>query len=135
MSTLVSIAVVVATVLVTEALVDGWIGEAGRFWFGIGGLALLVLASILIKASGIEAMTRYLRTAVIGAGIGAVLDRAGLRLGWLRSALRLFGVETDREGGPVEGRQVPRTVGPLFITGWATSLIGFGMLWTGVFAE
>lgn len=131
MSTLVSVVVVVATVLVTEALVDDWTGEAGRFWFGVGGVGLLLLAGALVKASGIEALTRYLRVAVIGAGMGAALDRAGLRLGWLRSGLRLFGIETEPRARA--GTQGPAVIGWLWWSGWAAMLVGLGMVWTGVF--
>jgi hypothetical protein len=127
----VSIAVVVAVAFGTEALVDGWIGEARRIWVGLGGVALLVLSGALVKASGVEAMTRYLRSAVVGAGIGAALDKAGLRLGWLRGGLRLFGVETEPTATGTA--QVPRFTGWLWWTGWAAMLVGLGMVWTGMF--
>lgn len=133
MSTLVSIAVIVVTAFATEWVVDGWIGEAGRFWVGIGGVGLLALAGVLIKASGIEALVRSVRNAVIGAGIGAALNQAGQRLGWLRSGLRMIGIETDAHGGPDEARRGPGVVGSLFQSGWVASLIGLGMVWTGIF--
>ncbi|WP_137112394.1 hypothetical protein [Rhodobacter sp. SY28-1] len=127
----VSIAVVVAVAFGTEALVDSWLGEARRLWIGLGGLALLVLSGALVKASGVEAMTRYLRSAMVGAGIGAALDKAGLRLGWLRSLLRLFGIETKPQA--TGGAQGPRVTGWLLWSGWAALLVGLGMVWTGMF--
>lgn len=133
MHTLMSIAVVVVVAFATEWLVDGWLGEAWRFWIGLGGVGLLLLAGALVKASGVEALTRFLRNAVIGAGIGAALNRAGLRLGWLRSALRLIGIETERKAGQPEVMQGPRISGWLLWSGWTASLAGFGMVWTGMF--
>lgn len=129
---LVSIAVVVAVAFGSEALIDGWLGEARRFWIGLGGLALLVLSGVLVKASGVEAMTRYLRNAVVGAGISAALDKAGLRLGWLRRLLRLFGVETEPQA--IGSTQELRFTGWLWWAGWAAMLVGLGMVWTGAFA-
>jgi hypothetical protein len=133
MHTLVSIAVVVAVAFATEWLVDGWLDEAWRFWIGLGGVGLLFLAGALVKASGVEALTRYLRNAVIGAGIGAALDRAGLRLGWLRSALRLIGIETEPQTDSSGAARGPSITGWLLWSGWAASLLGFGMVWTGMF--
>jgi hypothetical protein len=133
MNALVSIAVVVAAALATEWLVDGWLGEARRIWVGIAGVGLLVLASALVKASGVEALTRYLRGVLIGAGIGAVLDRLGLKLPWLRNGLRLTGIETEPQTVRPEARRGPRVTGWLLWSGWATSLLGFGMVWTGMF--
>lgn len=127
----VSIAVVVAVAFGTEALVDSWLGEERRLWIGLGGLALLVLSGALVKASGVEAMTRYLRSAVVGAGIGAALDKARLRLGWLRSILRLFGIETELQA--TGGAQGPRFTGWLLWSGWAALLVGLGTVWTGMF--
>ena len=135
MQTLVSIAVVVAVALATEWLVDSSLGEARRFWVWIAGAAMLLVCGALLKASGVEALTRYLRNVLIGAGIGAVLDRAGLRLTWLRRGLRLFGIETEaaKPGSP-EASQGPRVFSGLLWAGWGASLIGVGMIWTGVFA-
>jgi hypothetical protein len=132
MHTLVSIAVVVAVSFATEWLVDGWLGEAWRIWIGLGGVGLLLLAGALVKASGVEALTQYLRSAVVGAGIGAALDKAGLRLDWLRRALRLIGIETEPQA--TEGTQGPRFTSWLWWAGWAATLVGFGMAWTGMFA-
>jgi hypothetical protein len=131
MHTLVSIAVVVAVAFATEWLVDGWLGEAWRIWIGLGGVGLLLLAGALVKASGVEALTRYLRSAVVGAGIGAALDKAGLRLDWLRRALRLIGIETEPQA--TGGAQGPQFTGWLLWSGWAASLVGLGTVWTGMF--
>ena len=79
MSTILSIAVVLATAFATEWLVDTRLGEAQRHWVLILGLGLLVLATALVKASGIQELTRFLRRVVIGAGIGAALRWAGVR--------------------------------------------------------
>jgi hypothetical protein len=133
MSTILSIAVVVATALGAEWLVDSWLGEAWRIWIGLGGIALLLLAGALVKASGIDALTRFLRNAVIGAGIGAVLNRLGLRLAWLRRALGLVGIETEPAAGSQDSWRAPRMAGGLLWAGWAASLIGSGMTWTGLF--
>ena len=129
---LLSIAVIGATVFGTEWLVDGWLGEARRFWVTVLGIALLALAGALVKASGINALTRYLRSAVIGAGLGAALKRTGLQLPWLRRGLRMAGVETEPEGQP---KPAPRWSGIsewLLRLGWAGTLVGIGMVWTGV---
>lgn len=133
MHTILSIAVVVAVAFATEWLVDGWLGEARRIWIGLYGVGLLLLAGALVKASGVEALTRYLRRVLIEAGIGAVLDRAGLRPDWLRSGLRLIGIETDPRAEQIEISQGPRIIGWLLWSGWAASLVGFGMVWTGMF--
>jgi hypothetical protein len=135
MHTLLSIAVIVAVAFASEWLVDTRLGEARRMWIGLGGVGLLVLAGALVKASGVEALTRYLRSVLIGAGIGAVLDRAGLRLTWMRRGLRLIGIETEaaKPGSP-EASQGPRVFSGLLWAGWGASLIGVGMIWTGVFA-
>lgn len=135
MHTLLSIAVIVAVAFASEWLVDTRLGEARRMWIGLGGVGLLVLAGALVKASGVEALTRYLRSVLIGAGIGTVLDRLGLRLTWLRRGLRLIGIETEAaKPGSSEVSQGPRVFSGLNGAGWGASLIGVGMIWTGVFA-
>lgn len=134
MLTLLSIVVVVVVAFATEWLIDAWLGEAARLWIGLGGFTLLILSGALVKASGVEALTRYLRQAVIGAAIGAALDRAGLRLAWLRSGLRLVGIETERRDGHAEPRQAQRLSAWLLWSGWAAMLVGLGLVWTGVFA-
>ncbi len=134
MDILLSIALIAATVFASDWLVDGWLGEDRRFWIALGGIALLVLAGALVKASGINELTRILRTALIGAGIGAVLNRLGLRLPWLRSGLRMVGVETEPEKRPPEALRGLRLNGWLLWTGWAGSMVGLGMVWTGMFA-
>lgn len=131
MLTIVSIAVVVVTTFAAEWMVDGWIGEEGRFWFGIGGVGLLVFAGVLIKASGIEALTRCLRDMVLGAGLGAVLSRTGYGPGWLRKGMRRIGVETDPQGGPKSWRE-PRVSGRLLWLGWGATLVGIALVWTGL---
>jgi hypothetical protein len=133
MAALVSIAVVVATAVLAEWIVDGWLGEARRFWLWLGGIGLLVLGGALVKASGVEALTRYLRTALLGAGIGAAMNRAGLRLGWLRRGLRLFGIETEPHAASTAARPGPRLTGWILWSGWAASLVGLGLVWTGMF--
>jgi hypothetical protein len=135
MQTLVSIAVVVAVAYATEWLVDTSLGEARRFWVWIAGVGMLLLSGALVKASGVEALTRYLRSVLIGAGIGAVLDRIGLRLTWLRRGLRLIGIETEaaKPGSPAAW-QGPRIFSGLLWAGWGASLVGIGMIWTGAFA-
>lgn len=134
MSTLVSVAVVVATVFGTEWLVDAWLGEDRRYWMTLAGLALLLLAGALIKASGINEVTRLLRNAVIGAGIGAVLRRLGLRLAWLRGGLRMVGVETEPDQQPQAGLRWSGFSDWLLRLGWGGSLVGLGMIWTGMIA-
>ena len=134
MPTLVSIAVVVATVFGTEWLVDGWLGEGRRYWIALSGIALMVLSGALVKASGINELTRLLRSAVIGAGIGAVLRRTGLGLPWLRSGLRMVGVQTEPETRPQAGLRWSAARNRLLRLGWGGSLIGVGMIWTGALA-
>lgn len=132
MPTLVAIAVVLASVFGTEWLVDTWLGEDRRYWIALAGLAVVVLSSVLIKASGINELTRLLRKMVIGAGIGAVLRRLGLRMTWLRSGLRIFGVETEPELHPQEGFRWSGFNDWVLQLGWGGSLVGMGMLWTGI---
>ncbi|MBL9061934.1 hypothetical protein [Tabrizicola sp.] len=127
-----SLAAVVATAFGTEWLVGSWLGEAWRFWVGVSGAALAALAGALVKASGIGALTRYLRTAVIGAGVGAMLDRTGLRLGWLRRGLWMAGVDTERERRPQPAPAWSGTSEWLLRLGWAGTLVGIGMVWTGM---
>lgn len=131
MSTLFSIAVIAATVFGTEWLVDGWLGEDRRYWVGLVGLALMLLAGALIKASGINELTRFLQKVLIGAGIGAVLRRLGIRAPWLRSGLRLTGSETEPETRPQTLPRWSRLSENLLWLGWAGSLVGIGMIWTG----
>jgi hypothetical protein len=133
MSTILSIAVVLATVFGTEWLVDTRLGEAQRHWVLIGGLGLLVLATALVKASGIEELTRYLRTVLIGAGIGAALRWAGVQATWLRRGLRLVGIETEPETRTQPLPRWSRVSEWLLWAGWAGSLVGIGMVWTGTF--
>ena len=131
-----SIAAIVAAALAGEWLVDHSLGEARRYWVGIGGVALLVGSGALVQASGIDALTRTLRNAVIGAGIGAALKRTGLRLTWLRRGLRWVGVETEPErASEAGGRALPvsRVGGTLLGLGWAGTLVGIGLVWTGIF--
>lgn len=134
MPTLISIAVVVGTAFGAEWLVGTWPGEDRRFWFALAGVGMMVVAGVLVKASGIREVTRILRNAVIGAGIGSGLRRLGLRLPWLRNGLRIAGVETE----PEKRLQAPlRWSGPsewLLRLGWVGSLIGAGLIWTGLFA-
>lgn len=131
MHTLLSIALLVGAVLGSEWLVGAWLGEARRLWVGLGGVGLMVGGGALVQASGIAELTRVLLNLVIGAGIGATQARAGVRLGWLRHGLRWVGVETQAtaEDVPV----VSRFGGWLLTLGWAGSLVGLGMVWTGVF--
>lgn len=123
MHLLLSVTVVVATAFGTEWLVGSWLGEARRFWVGIGGVTLLVLAGALVQASGVAELTRILRNAVVGTGIGAVLRCLGLRQG-------VAGAESP----PDAARPWSRASGWLLTLGWAGTLVGMGMIWTGVFA-
>lgn len=134
MPVLVSIAVIVATVLGTDWLVETWLGEARRFWVALAAIPLLVLSGALVKASGINELSRILRNAVIGAGIGAALRKAGWSMPWLRSGLRVFGVETEPERKIPEPPRWSATSEWLVRLGVAGSLVGVGMIWTGAFA-
>lgn len=118
---LLSIAVVVATAFGTEWLVDGWLGEDRRFWVSLGGVALMVLAGALVKASGINEMVRLVRGAVIGTGIGAVLRWVGLRK-----------AASETEPEPDAPFRWSRASSWLLNLGWAGTLVGIGMVWTGV---
>ena len=130
MHLLLSIALVVAAAFGGAWLVDGWLGEARRVWVGVVGVGLMVGGGALVQASGIAELTRVLRNAVIGAGIGAAQARAGVRLGWLRRGLRRVGVETEATAADVP--VVSRLGGWLLTLGWAGSLVGLGMVWTGM---
>jgi len=120
---LLSIAVVVATAFGTEWLVDGWLGEDRRFWVGLGGVALMLLAGALVKASGINEITRLVRGAVIGAGIGAVLRWVGLR--------KATG-ETRPETPAGAALRWSKASSLLLNLGWMGTLVGIGMVWTAV---
>jgi hypothetical protein len=133
MNLLLSIAIVAAGVFGSEWLVDNWLGEDRRFWVGLAGIALLLLAGALVQASGINELTRVLRNLLIGAGIGAALNRLGLRLGWLRGGLRLFGIKTEPQERPPEFPRWSRSTEVLLTLGWGGSLIGLGVVWTGIF--
>jgi hypothetical protein len=134
MHLLLSIAVIAAAAFGSDWLVDGWLGEDRRFWIALAGITLLVLSGALVKASGINELTRILRNALVGAGIGAVLNRLGLRLPWLRGGLRMVGVETEPETKPQDTLSGLRLSGRLLRAGWAGSMVGLGLVWTGVFA-
>lgn len=125
MHMLLSIAVVVATAFGTEWLVDGWLGEDRRFWVGLAGVALMFLAGALVKASGINEMVRLVRGAVIGAGVDAVRRRLGMR-----NAAGGTDVEAKRD----RSLRWSWASGWLLNLGWVGTLIGMGMIWTGVFA-
>ncbi|MBL9050534.1 MAG: hypothetical protein JNK19_10535 [Tabrizicola sp.] len=131
MFTLLSIAMLLAAAVGAEWVVDGWLGEARRVWVAYAGLALGLLAGAMVKASGFEALSRFLRNAVIGAGIGAALDRLGWKLPWLRRGLRILGIETER--GPQEAPHLTGLGMWLLRLGWVGSLVGLGMIWTGAF--
>jgi hypothetical protein len=128
-----SIALLAATAFAAEWLVDARLGEERRLWVGLAGIAVLLFGGALVKASGINELTRLLRNTLIGAGIGAALNRVGLRLGWLRSGLRMVGVETDPETRPQEALRGLRLSGWLLWLGWGGSMVGLGMVWTGMF--
>lgn len=130
---LLSIAGVAATAIGSEWLVDSWLGEDRRLWLGLAGIALLLLSGALVKASGINELTRMLRTLLIGAGIGAALNRLGLRLGWLRRGLRMVGIETEPDSHNHKGPDAASFGGKLLTAGWAGSLVGLGLTWTGMF--
>jgi hypothetical protein len=133
MNVLLSIALVAAGVFGSEWLVDSWLGEDRRFWVGLAGIALLLLAGALVKASGINELTRLLRNLLIGAGIGAALNRLGLRLGWLRSGLRRIGIETEPYERPPEAPRWSRLSEWLLMLGSAGSMVGLGVVWTWLF--
>lgn len=132
MPVVVSLVIIAGTVVLTETLVDRWIGEDGRLWIGLGGLVLLLLSGFLLKASGLNAVTRALRSAVIKAGLASLLARTGLRLA---GGQRRLGVETAPDAGIEKALTGLRFNGGLLWTGWVASLAGLGMVWTGVFAR
>jgi hypothetical protein len=134
MHLLLSLALITVAIFGSERLVDSWLGEDRRFWVALAGIALLILSGALVKASGINELTRILRTALIGAGIGAALNRLGLRLPWLRGGLRMVGVETETQTRSLDALRGLRLSGWLLWTGWAGSMVGLGLVWTGVFA-
>lgn len=134
MQLILSLAVIGVTILGSEWLVGSWLGEDRRTWVGLAGVAILFLSGALVKASGINELTRVLRNAVVGAGIGAALTRAGLRLGWLRRGLRVIGIETEPKERPPEAPRWSRLSEGLLMLGAAGSLVGGGMIWTGLFA-
>ncbi len=134
MSTVISIAVILATVFGTELLVDTQLGEDRRLWVAYAAIPLMLLSGALVQASGINEVTRLLRNAVLGAGIGAALRRFGLRVPLFRSLLRLFGVETEAETRPAPELRWSRLSEWLLMSGWGLGLVSVGMIWTGAFA-
>lgn len=134
MPTVISILVILATVLGTEWLVDGWLGAERRQWVAYASIPLMLLSGALVQASGINEVTRLLRNAVLGAGIGAALRRFGLRVPLLRSALRLVGVETEPETHPAPKLRWSRLSDGLLTVGYGLGLVSLGMIWTGAFA-
>lgn len=134
MPTVISIAVILATVFGTEWLVDGWLGEARRVWVAYAAIPLMLLSGALVQASGVNEVTRLMRNAVLGAGIGAALKRFGLRVPVLRSALRLVGVETEPEARPGPELRWSRLSEWLLTIGSGLGLVSLGMIWTGAFA-
>ncbi|MGL4238507.1 hypothetical protein [Tabrizicola sp.] len=127
-----SVVMIAAAVFGTEWLVDVWLGEDRRYWIGLAGVAVLLIASAVVKASGIEQLTRALRKALIGAWIGTALGWFGLKLPWLRKGLRIAGIETEPEAQPPQGGlRWSGLSGWLLALGWAGSMIGLGMMWTG----
>ena len=131
MEMVLSIGLVVASAFGSEWLVDGWLGEGRRYWVGLFGFALLLLSGALVKASGINALASLLRRVVIGAGIGAALDRAGVRAPWLRSGLRWVGIETEPQAQ--DGLRGVRVGTRMLWAGSIGTLVGIGLVWTGVF--
>lgn len=134
MPTVISIAVILATVFGTEWLVDSWLGEDRRQWVAYAAIPVMLLSGALVQASGIHEVTRHLRNAVLGAGIGAALRRFGLRVPLLRSALRLFGVETEPQMLSAQDLRWSRLSQWLIMIGWGLGLGAIGMIWTGAFA-
>lgn len=134
MPTVISIAVILAAVFGTEWLVEGWLGEARRHWVALAAIPLMLLSGAMVQASGINEVTRLLRNAVLGAGIGGALRRFGLRVPLLRSALRLAGVETEPDVQTAPGLRWSRLSEWLLMIGTGLGLLSVGMIWTGVFA-
>lgn len=130
MSTVLSLALIIAGVLGSEWLIDHHLGEAARTWIFFGGLGLMAVAYALMQASGVTELMRILRRALLGAHLGAVLRGLGLDRPWLKRALRLIGIETDPQAP--SDKVFPGRFGTWLLTaGWASSLIALGMLWTG----
>lgn len=134
MPTILAIAVVVASVFGSELVVDNWLGEERRRWVAYAAIPLMVLSGALVQASGINELTRILRNAVLGTGIGAALQRIGLRVPLLRSLLRRIGVETEPASQPAPKLRWSRLSELMLMIGYGLSLAGLGMIWTGVFA-
>jgi hypothetical protein len=134
MGLLAAVGIVIATILGTELLVEIWLGEPGRFWVTLVGLAMLGLGAALVQASGAHEVTRILRTALLGAWIGAALRRLGMKVPLLRRGLRLAGIETEPETAPPPAglRWSGLSTGLLYL-GSAGSLVGIGVVWTGLF--
>lgn len=133
MSTVISLAVILAAAFGTEWLVDSWLGEVRRQWVAYASIPLMLLSGALVQASGVTEVTRILRNALLGAGIGAALRRFGLRVPLLRSLLRLFGVETEPDTRPAPQLRWSRLSEWLLMAGWGIGLVSLGMIWTGAF--
>ncbi|MFM7336512.1 MAG: hypothetical protein ACKO1H_19250 [Tabrizicola sp.] len=133
MSTVISLAVILVAAFGTEWLVDNQLGEDRREWVAYAAIPLMLMSGALMQASGVNEVTRILRNALLGAGIGAALRRFGLRVPLLRSLLRLFGVETEPETRPAPELRWSRLSEWLLMAGWGLGLVGLGMIWTGVF--
>jgi hypothetical protein len=134
MGLLVSVGIVIATIFFTELAVEAWLGEPGRFWVVLLGLGLMALSAALLKASGINELTRILRNALLGARIGAALHGMGMKAPLLRRGLRLVGIETEPETAPPPtGLRWSGLNSGLLYLGAVGSLVGIAMVWTGFF--
>jgi hypothetical protein len=133
MGLLVSVGIVIATIFFSEMAVEAWLGEAGRFWVVLVGLGLMALSAALVQASGVHEVTRILRNTLLGAGIGTALRRLGMKVPLLRRGLRLVGIETEPETAPPPaGLRWSGVSSGLLYLGAVGSLVGIGMVWTGV---
>jgi hypothetical protein len=131
MGLLVSVGIVIATIFLSEMAVEAWLGEAGRFWVVLVGLGLMALSAALVQASGVHEVTRILRNALLGAG--TALRRLGMKVPLLRRGLRLVGIETEPETAPPPaGLRWSAVSSGLLYLGAVGSLVGIGMVWTGV---
>jgi hypothetical protein len=136
-SLLMTLTLFIATAWGANRVMARWPDDAAAPWaFGIG-VAILILASIAVKVSGIERLHRALRDALIGAWLGQALRKTGLYGPRLAGALRFFGYDPD----PAHPDRLPQTRSRLswsnvndavLLLGWIGSVIGLALIWAAV---
>jgi hypothetical protein len=136
-SLLLTLALFIATAWGANRVMARWPDDAAAPWaFGIG-LAILILASVAVKISGIARLHRALRDALVGAWLGHALRKSGIYGPRIARVLRFFGYDPD----PADPDRLPQTRSRLswsnvneavLMLGWIGSVIGLALIWAAV---